>query len=98
MYLQEGQPDSEQRIAERNARVGERSRVENQEPDAIGGGSVDAADQLGLRIALKSHQLVAGLPGQLSRALFNRLESVGPVDAGLATAQQVEIRSVEKQY
>ena len=46
--------------------------------DAVGGGSVNAADQLGLRIALEGHQLVAGLARQLRGALLDRFESVAP--------------------
>src|SRR3569833_990697 len=91
-------PAPAQRITQCNARVGERGRVEDEKPDAVGRGSMNPRDQLGLGVALEGHELVAGFPRQLRGALFDGFESVRSVDTGLATAQQVEIRSVEKKH
>jgi len=94
VYLHELQAYPEQSVAQGDAGMRERAGIEYEKADASGRGPVDAADQLGFRVALKGHQLVAGFPGQLRRALFDRLESVRSVDPGLTTAEQVQIGSV----
>src|SRR5882724_640935 len=85
----ERQTYREQRIPQGNAGMRKRCRIEYQKGDAGGRGAVDLADELGFRVALKRDELVAGLAGQLRRALFDRLERVRSVDPGLPAAEQV---------
>ena len=94
----EWQPDREQRIAQRNARMRESAGIEDQKSDAVRRCRMDAADELVLGIALERDQLVARLTGQLGGAPLDRLEGVGAVDARLAAAEQVQIRAVQKQH
>jgi hypothetical protein len=50
-----------------------------------------------LRIALKRRELMAGIARDLAQALFDGGQSIGPIDPGLAAAEQVEIRTIEQQ-
>src|SRR3954469_941143 len=85
MYFHERQLYREQRIAQGNAGMGKGRRVEYQKTDAGRSSAVDPGDELRLRVALKSDELVSGLAGQFRRALFNRLERVRSIDPRLTT-------------
>src|SRR5579864_6612768 len=98
MYLDERHAHSEQCVPQSDARVGEAAGIEYQKGDAVGGGGLDAIDELMLRIALESEELVACLARQGNRPLLDRVEGVGSIVRGLATAEKVEVRAVQQQH
>ena len=61
VHLDERDLHRQQRVAQRDARVREAGRVEDDERDVAGRRLVDALDQLGFGVALERRQLVAGL-------------------------------------
>src|SRR5215469_8121014 len=93
--LDEGQADAEKRVAERNARMRERTRVHDEEGNPFGAGPVDALEELMLGIALEGEQLVPGLVRDRGGTLLYRPEGVGAIDRRLARAEQIEVRAVQ---
>jgi hypothetical protein len=58
---------------------------------------VDPPDQLGLGVALEDAEPVTVFGRELRHALVDLLQSHMPVQAGLACAQQVQVRTIEQQ-
>src|SRR5580698_1282387 len=98
VYLDEGQPRSQERIAQRDARVGKGPRVDDRERHALGAGAVHALDQLVFGVALEREQLVAELKGKRGAALLDGLQGVGAIDGRLARAEQVQVGAVQHQH
>ena len=84
VQFDERQLHAEQRVAQRDAGVGEAAGVEDGEADAIGLGRLNAIDELVLRVALEGDELVAELVGGDLGALFDGGQRVRAVDFGLA--------------
>ena len=59
MQLDEWNLRREQRVAQRDARMGERGRIEQNDGDALIARRVNALDELSLRVALERVELVA---------------------------------------
>ena len=90
-----GQLHAEQRVAQRDAGVGEAAGIDDGESDAIGLGRLDAIDEFVFGVALEGHQLMAELVGGDLGAFFDGGQRVRPVDFGLALPEQVQVRTVE---
>ena len=97
VHLDERDLHGEQRIAQRDARVGEAGGVEDDEGHVAGRRLVDPRDQLGLGIALERRQVVPGLGGELRHPLVDLVEGDLAVDAGFTGAEQVQVRAVQQQ-
>src|SRR6516165_1636726 len=98
MHLDKRQPAREHRITQCDARMRERTGVEDEEGDAFAACPVDALDQLVLRVALKSDQLVPGLACDLRGTLLYRLQGVRPIHGRLPSPEQIEVRAVQQQH
>jgi hypothetical protein len=97
VHLDERNAYGEQRVAQRDARVGEPGRIEQNECDMARGRQVDATDQLGFGIALERAEPMARLGGELRQALVDLLEGHVPIEPGLPRAQQVQVRTIEQE-
>src|SRR5882672_7268971 len=95
MHFDERDADSEQRIAQGDARVRERTRIEYDVADALALRSMDAIDQHMLRVALQAIERMASRLCQLGEARVDVGKRVAAVDLGLARAEQIEIRAVQ---
>src|SRR5690606_13461799 len=95
--LDERDRDREQRVAERDARVRECGRVEQNEIDLLAARGMDAPDQLVLGVALKRVERVPGGPGELLQPRLDIGERRMSVELGLSGAEQAEIRAVQQQ-
>src|SRR5438309_11784003 len=71
VHLDEGQGRAGERVAQRDAGMGQRSRIDDDERDGVGGRPLDALDELVLGVALEGEELVTELPGHLQGALLN---------------------------
>jgi hypothetical protein len=88
--------DRQQCIAQRDARVREPCRIEQNQRDVARRSQVDPADQLRLRVALERRQPMAGLCRQLRHALVDLLERDVPVNPRLADSEQVQVRPIQE--
>ena len=77
--------------------MGKSSRIDDDEVDGFIAGSVNALNQLVLGIALQAQQVMAALAGELTQVLVDLLQGGGAVNAGLAAAQAIQVRSVQNQ-
>jgi hypothetical protein len=75
----------------------ESRRIEQNDGYTFVAGRVNSLDQLGLRITLKSVEVVAGGRCLRSQRRFDIGERRGAVDTGLATAELPQVRAVEQQ-
>ena len=89
--------DREKRITERNARMGECARVQDDEVDPVGRSLLHAVDELVFGITLETGERVAEPCGELDTACLDVVEAGCAVDIGLARAQQVEVGPVDQQ-
>ena len=96
VHLDDGQPRSRERIAQRDTRVSQAAGIDE---DAVGPGSglLDAVDQRPLVIRLEELDLGAPLLGRRGEISVDLLQAGGAVDLGLAGAEQVEVRTVQDQ-
>ena len=96
VHFDEGNPHREQGIAERDARMGECPRVEEDEIHLVGRAALDAIDQLVLGIALVRDQRVLSLGRKVGQSLFDGRKRVPAVERGFPGAQQVEVGPIKK--
>ena len=97
VQLDERNLHGEQRVAQRDARMGERGRIEQDEGNALVARRMDALDQVGLRVALKRVELVARRL-RMSLELATRFRRAWSCHrAGLTAAELAEIRAIEQQ-
>merc|ERR1740138_386866 len=101
--------DPGQRVAQRDARVGERARVDDDEPVPVlvilvvavvaapRAESVHPVKDRALVVRLEALHVAAQLGPERPRARFDSRERVRPVRLRLARAEQVEVRSIEQQ-
>src|SRR5207302_7483213 len=61
VHLDEGQGRAGERVAQRDAGMGQRSRIDDDERDGVGGRPLDALDELVLGVALEGEELVTEL-------------------------------------
>ena len=87
----------QQRVAQRDAGVRERRRVEDDEGDVRRRRLVNARDQLVLGVALERRQVMAGLRRQLTEPRDDLLQRDGAIQPRLASAEQVQVGAVEEQ-
>ena len=85
-----------QRVGERVRVVGERTGVDD-DRGAPATGRVDRVDELAFVVRLQVLERVTGRLGDRARVADHVVERVGPVDRGLALAEQVQVRSGEQQ-
>lgn len=71
VHLDEGYPHRQQGIAQGNAGVRERRRVEDDEIDVFVGSGVDVVDEFGFGVGLEGEQPYAQLLGALAQALVD---------------------------
>ena len=77
--------------------MGERARVENNEIDTVGCRLLDPVDELVLGIALESVKLMPELFRKVYAVGLNILQARGPINLGLAGAEQVQVGTIEQQ-
>ncbi len=97
VHLGERNLHREQGVAQGDARVREAGGVEDDEGHVPGRGLVDELDQLRLRVALVGGEVVAGLGGQLAHPFVDLVERDLAVQARLAQAEQVQVRTIQQQ-
>ena len=85
--------NSKKRIANRDARVRERARVEDDEIDAVFGAFLHSIDQLVFGVALVAIQRVS----KLNAVRLDVVKACRTVNLGLARAQQVQVRTIKEQ-
>src|SRR5882762_4494904 len=95
VHFDEGHTGAEDGVAQRDAGVRERARIDDHERHALGAGPMDALDQLVFGVTLERDQLVPELAGNRRRALLDRLERVGAVQGRFPRAEQIEVRAVQ---
>src|SRR6266446_1239211 len=79
VHFDERHTGAEDGVAQRDAGVRERARIDDHERHAFGAGPMDAIDQLVFGVTLERDQLVPELALNRRRALLDRLERVGAV-------------------
>jgi len=97
MHFDERDLNCQQGVAQRDTRVRESTWVQNDKFDVVGGGSLDAVDQLVLGIALIASEFVPQLRSEFSAVLLNVGECSGAVNLRFAGPQKVQIRTIDKQ-
>ncbi len=97
MQLEEGYPNGNQRIAKRNASVGEGGRIDNDKLNALVSRPLYALDELMFGVALIALEAVTRISCERHEPRVNGLESHRPVVLGLALAKQVQVRAVEQE-
>src|SRR5579864_3666355 len=95
VYLDERHPDRQHRIAQRDARVGEGTGIQDHERDPLGAGPLHALDELVLGVALEGDELVPRLARHRLGALLDGLQGVGTVERRFPGAEQIQIRAVQ---
>ena len=97
VQLHIGKRHPQQRVAQGNGGVGERTRIDQ---DAVhtAPSPMDALHQGSLVVALKAIQLHAQPNGLASQLRLDRLQRVGAIEARLPQAKQVEVRPVQQQH
>ncbi len=83
MNLDEGDRNPEQRIAQSNARVGQRTRVNEYEVSAIGRRRMNAIDQHAFGIALHVIKGEGTSGGKGFKLRHHIIEGLTPIDFGL---------------
>src|SRR5688572_14496630 len=87
MNLDERYTHGEQRVPKRDARMRKGTRIDEQKLHSFASRLVNAINERVLRVALKCHQLVAGLIGYRGRALLDGGECVRAVERRLTAPQ-----------
>jgi len=95
MNLDKWNPDTQESIAQCDARVGKTARIQNNEISAFGGSELHAVNQLVLGVALKAGKSMAEFVRERDATRFNVLKLHAPVDLGLAGAEQVEVWAID---
>src|SRR5438309_7190213 len=95
VHFDERHTGAEDGVAQRDAGVRERARIDDHECHGFGAGPMDAIDQLVFGVTLERDQLVPELAGHRRRALLNRLERVVAVYGRFPGAEQIEVRAVQ---
>ena len=94
--LDEGDPDRQQGVAQRDTRVREGRWIEQNEVDALLPRGMNAPDELVLGIALVANERVAVGLGELAEARLDLFERRAAIDRRLALTEQAEIRAIEQ--
>src|SRR4029079_15177794 len=97
MELDEWNPDGEQRVAQSNARMRERGRIEEDQCSLIIPSGMYAANQIRFRVELEVYTRVPERLGAVLERIFDRSEGGGAVDTRLARAEQPEIRPIQQE-
>src|SRR6266480_616615 len=95
VHFDERHTGAEDGVAQRDAGVRERARIDDHERHRFGAGPMDAIDQLVFGVTLERDQLVSELAGYRRRALLDRLERVSAVHGRFPGAEQIEVRAVQ---
>ena len=66
-------------------------------PMPVGGGLLDAGNELMLRVALEAEELPAVLAGKLHRPPLDRLERARSIDPRLSGSEQIQVRAIQQQ-
>ena len=85
------------RIASRIAGMREGARVKDDEPCPVGGGLLHTIDDRVAGVALKAEQLVSEFRGLVDQCGFDITQTGAAIDARLASAQQVEVGSIDQE-
>ena len=97
VHFDEGDLHAQQRITKRNARMRESRGIEDDEGDVSARRFVNPLDQRCLGIDLEAGQIMASFGRQLRRPSRDLVQRNRSIDARLARAEQVEVRSIEQQ-
>src|SRR3984957_19555805 len=96
MNFDEGNAYRQECIAQRDAGVGKRAGIDDDEPDLFVLRRVDLADQFVLGIALCGSEFMALSLGDALELGLDVLQSGGPVDRRFPRAEQIQIRTIEQ--
>jgi len=86
-----------QRVAQRYARMGKSSRIDQDEACPVFARLLNTPDQLALEIALKGGQGDSSGARNLDQTGVDRIEGVRAVDRGFACTQQIEVGAMQYQ-
>ncbi len=89
--------DGEQGVSNGDTRVREGARIEQNKVDASARRLLDTIDDFVLRIALEALQGMAAVRGLLRERLLDRGKVGTAVNAGLAAAKQIQVRTIDEQ-
>lgn len=95
MNLDKWNPDTQEGIAQCDARVGKTARIQYDEISAFGGRQLYAIDQLVLSVALKAGQSMAELVRERDATRFDVRQLHVAVDLWFPRAKQVEVWSID---
>jgi len=95
VHLDEWQARGENRIAQRDARVSEGRRVDDQEGHPLRASLVDALDELVLGVALEADQVVPRLTCHRRCAFLDGLQGLRSIHGRLPAPEQIEVRAVQ---
>ena len=84
-------------VTQRNTRVRESARVQDDEVDPVNLGLLDPVNEFMFGVALKTGKVVSELIGKLNAAFFDVAESCRAVDIGFTRTQQVQVGPVDEQ-
>ena len=87
----------EERIPQRNARVRERAGIKDDECDALRGRTLHAVDQIVFGVTLETGQLMPESGSYARTARLDIPERGRAVNVRLTRAEQVQIRTVDKE-
>lgn len=94
MHLNKRHRNPDQRVPQRNTRVRQPARVDDDGVDAFRARGVDAVDEGALVVGLEVDEGGAERGGEGDGGGGDGGEGVGAVDCGLARAEQVEVWAV----
>src|SRR5688572_657715 len=80
MHLDERHAYREQRIAQRDARVREGPRVQDDDVDPVARRALNGFDQRGFGVTLQGREVMTQLPGESGELALDRGQRIGPVD------------------
>jgi len=94
MHFDKGNLYGGQCIAQRNAGMGKRGGIDQDEAGAVGTGGLNAINELMLGIGLEAFQLMPNLCGTLAQAAIDLFQCGAAIDARLAFAEQIQVGTV----
>jgi|SRR5271168_2570042 len=97
VHFDEGNIDRKQGVAQGDAGMRECSRIEDYEGNGVAFRRLNPGYQFVLRVALRGNQLVTQRLRKRGQADLDVLQRCGAVHTRLASAEQIEIRSIEQQ-
>ena len=97
MNLDERKPDRSESVPQCDAGVGERCRIDNDEPRPVRTRQLNAVNQFALAVGLERLKSSADSIALLQRPVIDFLEGARTVDARFPRTKQVQVRAVKQQ-